>query len=179
MTFSASSQPPPWASSTDCPARGPCRLEVGGLGNLSLSKHHQGRRGVGSAGSKVRASIPLTMCNRCTTRPCSGMASEGCEADLRHPTSGNTGGPRRARTDDLRIQRAIERCSRSRLSLSCNVIRPQHLVLMKGVLRSSADYLRTETKRAARPLRYPQLGNCSNTCAWSGSTKEAREWALG
>jgi len=74
------------------------------------------------------------------------------------------GGPRRARTDDLRIRRAIERCGESRIPLIYSVIRSQQLVSLGAVLNPSADYLRTVAKScdgqrsvvaaACEPTRY-------------------------
>ena len=68
-----------------------------------------------------------------------------------------SGGPRRARTDDLRIKRAIERCGEPRIPLICNVIHSQRLVSLGVVwtqVRTICGLLRWPDT-----VRYQQLGN--------------------
>jgi hypothetical protein len=48
--------------------------------------------------------VLLPMCHKCATRPLGRDGSGKHEADRKPLTCTNTGGPRRARTDDLRIK---------------------------------------------------------------------------
>jgi hypothetical protein len=92
------------------------------------------------------------------TRPEVGSGQVGSQ-DV---PAGQEGGPRRARTDDLRIERAIKRCGESRIPLICSVIRSQPLVSFGAVLNPSADYLRTAAQMGRRAHSVGTRGDTVN-----------------
>jgi hypothetical protein len=80
--------------------------------------------------------------------------SGGNDADRKPVSSANVhaktpGGPRRARTDDLRIKRAISVCGLVRILLISCVIASQQLARRGGGSRARADSLRTPEVRGS------------------------------
>ena len=67
-----------------------------------------------------------------------------------------TGGPRRARTDDLRIKRAISVCGQVRILLISCVIASQLFARRGGGSRARADSLRTPEVRGSTQTRCPR-----------------------
>jgi len=81
--------------------------------------------------------------------------SEGYDSDRKPVSSANvpaktSGGPRRARTDDLRIKRAIWVCALARILLISCVITSQRFARGGGGSRAHADSLRTPKCSAQR-----------------------------
>src|SRR5450759_255065 len=79
------------------------------------------------------------MCHLLVIRDGSGSSEEVC----RPLTCTNASGPRRARTDDLRIKRAISVCALARILLISCVITSQRFARGGGGSRARADSLRT------------------------------------
>jgi hypothetical protein len=90
-----------------------------------------------------QAACPLAMwdkmCHLLVIRDGSGSSEEVC----RPLTCTNTSGPRRARTDDLRIKRAIWMCGSARILLISCVIDSQLFARRGGGSHARADSLRT------------------------------------
>ena len=114
--------------------------------------------------------------------------SGGYDADRKPVSSANVhaktpGGPRRARTDDLRIKRAIWVCGLTRILLISCVIASQRLARRGGRSRARADSLRTLSvfhwlRRVSRrcPRRIPQACDPSRRSSPPVPALRRRPW---